>query len=142
MSVPVLHESQAKAVALPGRSLSWLVGNGSGNDQLQAENCSVCTIRIPPGEKARPAHSHPNGEEVVYILSGSGRALVAGEVAPVKKGSIVVFPKAAVHMLHNTGKVEMKAICFFAPATSLENYQMFEDVDFPKSAEVNKQAGR
>ena len=142
MSVPVLHESQAKAVKLPGRSLSWLVGNSNSDDQLQAANCSVCTIRIPPGEKARPAHSHPNGEEVVYILSGSGRALVAGEVAPVKKGSIVVFPKAAVHMLHNTGKVEMKAICFFAPATSLENYQMFEDVDFPKSAEVNKQAGR
>ncbi len=142
MSVPVLHESQAKAVALPGRSLSWLVGNDNSSDQLQAANCSVCMICVPPGEKARPAHSHPNGEEVVYIIRGSGRVLVAGEVAPVKEGSIVIFPKAAVHMLHNTGKVEMKAICFFAPATSLENYKMFEAVDFPKSAEVNKQAGR
>ena len=128
MGIPALHESQAKAVELPGRKLSWLVGN----EQLQAANCSVCIIRIPPGEKARPAHSHPQGEEVVYILSGRGRALVAGEVAPVRKGSIVVFPKAAVHMLHNTGNVEMKAICFFAPATSLENYKMCDEIDFPE----------
>ena len=27
MSVPVMHESQAPAVDLPGRKLSWLVGN-------------------------------------------------------------------------------------------------------------------
>jgi len=127
MSVPTLHESQAPVVELPGRKLSWLVGN----EELRARNCSVCTIVIPPGEKARPAHSHPQGEEVVYILSGTGRALVAGEVAPVTAGSIVVFPKAAVHMLHNTGRDELKAICFFAPATTLENYKMFEDVDFP-----------
>jgi uncharacterized cupin superfamily protein len=131
MSVPVLHESQAKAVELPGRSLSWL----TGDEQIRAANCSVCIIRIPPGEKARPAHSHPNGEEAVYILNGSGRALVDGEVAPVTEGSIVLFPKAAVHMLHNTGDVEMKAICFFAPATGLENYKMFAGVDFPASEE-------
>jgi quercetin dioxygenase-like cupin family protein len=130
MSVPLLHESEAKVVELPGRSLCWLVGN----EKLKAENCSVCMIRIPAGERARPAHSHPGGEEVVYILSGSGRALVAGEVAPIREGSIVVFPKAAVHMLHNTSDVEMKVICFFAPAANLENYKMFEDVDFPKSA--------
>lgn len=128
MSVPVMHESQAPAVELPGRKLSWLVGK----QQLPADNCSVCMILIPPGEQARPAHSHPKGEEVVYIVSGSGRVLIAGEVAPVKEGSIVVFPKAAVHMLQNTGEVEMKAICFFAPATSLENYKMFEDIDFPE----------
>ena len=34
-------------------------------------------------------------------------------------------------MLHNTGNDEMKVVCFFAPPTGLENYQMHEDVDFP-----------
>ena len=31
----------------------------------------------------------------------------------------------------NTGGEEMKVVCFFAPATNLENYKMFEGVDFP-----------
>jgi hypothetical protein len=43
----------------------------------------------------------------------------------------VLFPQGAVHMLHNTGTEEMKVVCFFAPPTGLENYQMHEGVDFP-----------
>jgi len=43
----------------------------------------------------------------------------------------VLFPTGAVHMLHNTGSVEMKVICFFSPATSLQNYKLYEGVDFP-----------
>jgi hypothetical protein len=34
-------------------------------------------------------------------------------------------------MLHNTGSEEMKVICFFAPATGLDNYRLHEGVDFP-----------
>ena len=88
-------------------------------------------IRVAPGDKVRPAHAHPLGEEVIYIIRGTGRVLVAGEVSPVKAGSTVLFPRGAVHMLHNTGTEEMKVVCFFAPATSLANYEMHEGVDFP-----------
>jgi quercetin dioxygenase-like cupin family protein len=126
MSAPVLHEDDADALGLPGRELRWLVAPGV----LQAENCSVCVIRVAPGDKVRPAHSHPNGEEVIYILHGTGRVLVGADVAPVTAGSTVLFPRGVVHMLHNTGSEEMKVVCFFAPATSLENYRMHEDVDF------------
>jgi quercetin dioxygenase-like cupin family protein len=88
-------------------------------------------IRVAPGDKVRPAHAHPLGEEVIYVISGTGRVLVAGQVSNVSAGSVVLFPRGAIHMLHNTGTVEMKVVCFFAPATSLENYEMHEGVDFP-----------
>jgi quercetin dioxygenase-like cupin family protein len=127
MSVPTLHEDDVDALGLPGRQLSWLVASGA----LRADNCSACVIRVAPGDKVRPAHAHPLGEEVIYIIRGSGRVLVAGEVSPVRAGSTVLFPRGAVHMLHNTGAEEMKVVCFFAPATSLENYEMHEGVDFP-----------
>jgi quercetin dioxygenase-like cupin family protein len=127
MSVPVLHEDDVDALALPGRQLRWLVASGA----LPAEHCSACMIRVAPGDKVRPAHSHPNGEEVIYIVHGSGRVMVDGEVAAVKAGSTVLFPRGKVHMLHNTGAEDMKVVCFFAPATSLENYKMYEGVDFP-----------
>jgi quercetin dioxygenase-like cupin family protein len=127
MSVPTLHEDEVEALGLPGRQLSWLVASGA----LRADNCSACVIRVAPGDKVRPAHAHPLGEEVIYIIRGTGRVLVAGEVSPVKAGSTVLFPRGAVHMLHNTGTEEMKVVCFFAPATSLDNYQMHEGVDFP-----------
>ncbi|HUA86180.1 MAG TPA: cupin domain-containing protein [Bryobacteraceae bacterium] len=127
MSVPVLHESDVEELDLPGRHLRWVVADNG----LNANHCSACVIRVAPGNKVRPAHSHPHGEEVIYIIRGSGRVLVAGEVAEVRAGSVVLFPQGAVHMLHNTGSEEMKVVCFFAPSTNLENYKFYEDVDFP-----------
>jgi quercetin dioxygenase-like cupin family protein len=127
MSVPAIHEDDVEALGLPGRQLRWLVA-ASG---LRAEGCSTCVIQVAPGDKVRPAHSHPNGEEVIYIISGFGRVMVGGEVQAVKAGTAVLFPRGVVHMLHNTGETEMKVVCFFAPATNLENYKMYDNVDFP-----------
>ncbi len=42
-----------------------------------------------PGQAVRPAHSHPNGEEVIYIISGSGRVMVGGEVQDDGDGDAV-----------------------------------------------------
>ena len=88
MSVPTLHEDDVEALGLPGRQLSWLVAAGA----LEARQCSACVIRVAPGDKVRPAHAHPLGEEVIYIIRGSGRVLVAGEVSPVRAGSTADSP--------------------------------------------------
>jgi quercetin dioxygenase-like cupin family protein len=127
MSVPVLHENDVEEFDLPGRRFRWLVADG----RIPSDQCSACVIRVAPGDRVRPAHSHPHSEEVIYILSGEGRVLVEGEVAAVRAGSTVLFPQGAVHMLHNTSGEEMKVVCFFAPATTLDNYKIHEGVDFP-----------
>ena len=127
MSVPLLHETDVEELDLPGRHLSWVVNE----ELLGAKHCSSCVIRVEPGQTVRPAHSHPNGEEVIYIIHGSGRVMVDGEVSPVRAGTIVLFPQGKVHMLQNNGTEEMKVVCFFSPATDLDNYKMFEDVEFP-----------
>ena len=80
----------------------------------------------------RPAHSHPHSEELIYILSGSGKVMIEGEVGEVRAGTAVLFEEGKVHMLRNSGSEEMKVACFFAPATSLDNYRTFEDVRFPE----------
>ena len=70
-------------------------------------------------------------QEYLKTLSEIDALNVEGEVEAVREGSVVLFPQGAVHMLHNTGAEEMKVVCFWAPPTNLENYRMFEDVDFP-----------
>lgn len=127
MTVSAVHENDVEELRLPGRSLRWLVSDNA----LKASNCSACVIHLAPGAKVTPAHSHPNGEEVIYIIRGSGRVLVEGDVKAVRAGTTVLFPRGAVHMLHNSGAEEMKVVCFFAPATGLDNYKLHEGVDFP-----------
>ncbi|WP_439583599.1 cupin domain-containing protein [Dyadobacter bucti] len=124
----IINEDEVPEVAHPGRFMRWLVNE----DSLKAKNLSVCVIRVMPGEAVRPAHSHPNSEELIYIITGSGKVMIENEVGPVRAGSAVLFEQGKVHILKNTGDVEMKVVCFFAPATNLDNYKIFEDVTFPE----------
>jgi quercetin dioxygenase-like cupin family protein len=127
MKVPAVNEQDVPEVALPGRHLRWLLGP----DTVGAKHLSMCVIRVAPGQAVRPAHCHPNGEEAIYIVRGSGRVLVDGAVDEVKEGTAVLFPQGSVHMLQNTGAEEMKVACFFAPPSDLTTYKFFEDVEFP-----------
>lgn len=124
----VIHENDVPETLQPGRYMRWLVNE----DALKSQYMSACVIRVLPGEEVRPAHSHPKSEEIIYIMSGSGKVMIEGEVSAVQAGSLVLFEQGKVHMLKNTGSTEMKVICVFAPATSLDNYQMFEEISFPK----------
>ena len=125
--MPALHESTTEELDLPGRHLRWV----ANKELIGANHCSSCVIRVEPGSTVKPAHSHPNGEELIYIITGSGRVWIEGEISPVSAGSIVLFPQGPVHMLQNNGTEEMKVVCFFSPATDLDNYKMFPEVEFP-----------
>ncbi len=123
----IIHETDVPEIEQPGRSMRWLVNA----DAMAARNLSFCVIRVQPGETVRPAHSHPHSEELIYILSGHGKVMIEDEVGEVRAGTAVLFEEGKVHMLRNTGDVEMKVACFFAPATSLDNYRTFEEIEFP-----------
>jgi len=128
MPLPIIDETTIEENALGGRHLRWVVTK----ENTGAEYCSLATIRVAPHARALPAHSHPEGEEIIYILNGHGRVLIDGAIEPVKAGCAVLFPKGKVHILENLSDEEMKVACFFAPPAGFANYKMFEDVDFPE----------
>jgi quercetin dioxygenase-like cupin family protein len=127
VKLPIVNEATIEALDLPGRHLRWMITK----DNVDAQHCSMCMIEVAPGQTVRPAHSHPNGEEVIYIIEGSGRVLIDGVVEPVKQGSAVLFPQGSIHMLQNSGEQGMKVACFFAPPSDLSTYKFFDDVQFP-----------
>lgn len=127
MTVPLVHETDVEELDLPGRRLRWLVTR----ERLNAQHLSVCVIRVDPGKSVKPAHSHPNGKETIYIIRGTGRVWIDGAIDEVKEGTAVLFPQGSVHMLQNTGSEEMKVICFFAPPSDLSTYKFFDEVEFP-----------
>lgn len=130
MNLPIVDEREIEPLHLPGRDLRWIITR----ETVNAEHCSMCVIEVAPGQTVRPAHSHPNGEEVIYIVQGSGRVMIEGVVESVSAGSAVLFPQGRVHMLQNNGSEPMKVACFFAPPSSLATYRFFEEVEFPGDA--------
>jgi quercetin dioxygenase-like cupin family protein len=127
MKLPIVDEKTIEALDLPGRHLRWIVNK----ETTGANHCSMCVIEVQPGQTVRPAHSHPKSEEVIYLLSGSGRVYIEGVVEPVHAGCAVLFPQGSIHMLQNSGTTPMKVACFFAPAADLSTYKFFDDVEFP-----------
>ncbi|MDR2932661.1 MAG: cupin domain-containing protein [Oscillospiraceae bacterium] len=125
--MPVIHEKDIEEKSLPGRAMRWLVTP----EKDASKYTSMCVIRVPVGGTVRPAHAHPNGEEIIYIVSGHGRVVIDGKVDDVYEGTAVLFPQNSVHMTQNTGDTEMKVACFFAPPSDISTYKFFEDVDFP-----------
>lgn len=123
----IINEEDVFEKAVPGRYLRWIADKGIG---LDPEFCSCCIMRVLPGETVKPAHSHPNGEELIYIIKGDGKVYVDGIIKEIREGSAVLFEKGSIHMVRNSGKVEMKVVCFFAPASNLEEYEFHPDVEF------------
>jgi uncharacterized cupin superfamily protein len=125
--VKIINEVDVFEKAVPGRFLRWIADKGIG---LDPEFCSCCIMRVLPGETVKPAHSHPNGEELIYIINGEGKVYVDGIIKDIREGSAVLFEKGSIHMVRNSGHEEMKVVCFFAPASNLEEYKFHPDVEF------------
>ena len=126
--LPIVDEKEIEALDLPGRELRWVVTK----ENTGANHCTMAVIEVQPGQTVRPAHSHPNGEEIIYLLSGTGRVWVEGVVEPVRAGCAVLFRQGHIHMLQNNGTEVMKVACFFAPPSGLDNYKFFDDIQFPE----------
>jgi len=122
----VVNVKDVKMEKLPGRYLGWIFKKES----REHNNWSMCIIEVMPKESVRPAHSHPDADEIVYIIKGRGQVLIGDQVLEVCEGCTVFFPKNTVHMLKNTQEEKLKAVCFFVPATDYSEYRFFEEVDF------------
>ena len=129
MSVPAIHEDDVEELgpAGPPAALARSAPDAHAGRAL----FGVRDPRARPANKVRPAHSHPNGEEVIYIISGSGRVLVGGEVQAGRGGhdGAVSAGRRAHAPQHrrrgDEGRLLLRA------GDDLDNYKMHEGVDFP-----------
>lgn len=128
-----IHESEVPEVAVPGRFLRWLVSPEHG---LPSDECTFCVMKVEPGETVKPAHSHPDCQELVYFIEGSGHVYVDDLIKPVEAGSAVLFTRDSVHMVRNSGDTVMKVACFFSDATSLDRYEFHPDIVFDEGSAI------
>jgi quercetin dioxygenase-like cupin family protein len=69
----------------------------------------VARVEINPGASAG-RHTHP-GDEISYVMEGSGEILIDGQPPrKVKAGDGFVIPAGAKHDAHNTGAGMLKLV--------------------------------
>ncbi len=124
----IIYEERIKKEELPGRSLKWLITP----DMNVSLKFSLNTVVIKPGNTVKPAHAHPEMEELIYVTSGNGKVYIDGNVREIRKGTAVLFEPGSIHMVRNDGKKDIKLICVFIPPATMDDYRYFEDIEFPE----------
>ena len=80
--------------------------------QIGASKLGYGVVRLQPGKRAWPYHSHHAIEEMFYILSGTGTLRHAGEEFPIRAGDFICSPAdpKQPHQIINTSDNELAYI--------------------------------
>ena len=59
--------------------------------------------------------THPNTDQILFFVEGSGEAVLNGETKPIEKHSVFFVPAGTEHNFTNTGGEDMKLYTVYAP---------------------------
>jgi len=99
--------------ALPTMAFDWGVIKPlvSGD----STNVSLMHVVLQPGQ-GHDRHNHPDADEILYILSGTGEQMVDDDQTfEVRAGHTVFIPTGAFHSTKNTGWEPLSLLAVYAP---------------------------
>lgn len=72
-------------------------------------------VIAPGGSEGGPDNRHRGADQWLYIVDGSGEAIVEGERVPLAPGTLLVIEKGERHEVRNTGTGLLKTLNFYYP---------------------------
>lgn len=78
------------------------------------------TQNVAPGGYVRE-HNHEHNEEAVFVLEGTGRAVIDGVEYPMEPGTAVFIPMGVRHMFVNEGNADLRWVWLINP-NGLEDF--------------------
>ncbi len=94
-------------------------------DGAAAGGLGMFELTVPAGSNVPPPHSHTFNEECVYVLQGTLRYSVDGEVRDLAPGDWMHTPKGSVHGFSNPHSATARALIVLTPDIGA---QYFRDV--------------
>ena len=91
--------------------IKWLVSP----DNTPGAGLTFGEVILLPGE-GHVRHNHPESEEILYVLSGTGAQTLADEPPfAVFPGETIYVPKAVFHSTVNTGWEPLRLLAIYNP---------------------------
>jgi len=89
------------------------------NDVVSNRDLLMVRVNIEPG-RAHQFHTHPNREEIIYVLSGHAEQWVGHEHRILGPGEVGFIPKGEVHGTYNPFRERLVFLAILAPASAAE----------------------
>ena len=74
----------------------------------------LVTMSIKPKDDIG-SEVHPATDQMLFIVAGTGKAVVNSDTVEVKENDVVVVPAGARHNLINTGNTDLRLFTVYAP---------------------------
>jgi len=103
--------SEAEVERLEGKTHHWYFKDGLGD----SESLVFVRARIVPGA-GHPFHTHPEMDEIIYVLEGSMTQWLAHEKRELRSGDSIYIPRGAVHGCINRTTDECEFLAVLSPA--------------------------
>ncbi len=94
-----------------GRTNHWLCHA----EVCGAKDIQICRATLPAGE-GHGFHTHPELEEVIYVLEGEVEQWVEREHRVLKPGEVAHIPKGVVHATFNPTAEDAVILAVLSPA--------------------------
>lgn len=96
-------------------SLDWGVLKWMSTPEVtDSDRLSAGVVKLDPG-KGHERHTHPNSDEILYVIRGEGEQEVADEARELTAGDMVFIPEGVEHGTLNTGWEPLTLLAVYAP---------------------------
>lgn len=79
-----------------------------------SKHTQVVVMDVKPGEDIG-LETHPNEDQVLYLISGKGEVLLNGQKSEFNTGDCVIVPAGMEHNFTTVGDQSMKIITTYSP---------------------------
>jgi quercetin dioxygenase-like cupin family protein len=110
-AVSVQNFDKVKEVQYPWGWIRWLMSSELDGEAAQ----TFGIVQINAGQK-NPLHSHPNCEELLYVLAGSCEHVVGDKKVVLHAGDLLRVPMGVPHQATALGNEPMRAVISYSSA--------------------------
>lgn len=103
--------SEVEVERLEGKTHHWYFKDGLGD----SESLVFVRARIVPGA-GHPFHTHPEMDEIIYVLEGSMTQWLEHEKRDLRPGDSIYIPRGVVHGCINRSNAECEFLAILSPA--------------------------
>jgi mannose-6-phosphate isomerase-like protein (cupin superfamily) len=72
-------------------------------------------VLAPGGREGGPDNRHRGADQWLFIVSGTGIAIVEGRRRRLRAGSLIAIERGERHEIRNTGRTLLKTLNFYYP---------------------------
>ena len=84
--------------------------------RLTTEDAQAAEMTLEPGTSTGgPDNAHADSDQWLYVVSGSGRAVVEGETVRLDSGDLVVVEAGETHEIENDGDEPLQTLNLYVP---------------------------